>query len=118
MKNPSHDEIAVKAHGLWKDRGCPEGIDNEIWLEAERQLRDGGKPGPESGDAFKRRVQAEAAAESRDEFHLSAATTEQQAIQAAVQKQAARAPQVPHHTSPKGKPAPPGKPLYDKPHSA
>lgn len=118
MKTPTHDEIAVKAHSLWKDRGCPEGIDNEIWLEAENQLRGDQPPGPESRGSFSRRVQTEAAAESRDEFHLSSATTEQEAIQAALQKKDARTPQVPHHTGPKGKPAPPGKPLYDKPHSA
>jgi hypothetical protein len=118
MNQPTHEEIAAKAHTLWKDRGCPEGIDNEIWLEAEKQLRAGEPPGRESRDAFTRRATAEAAAESRDEFHLSPAASEQQAIRAALQKQDARAPQVPHHTGPKGKPAETGKPLWDKPHSA
>jgi hypothetical protein len=118
MNQPTHDEIAVKAHSLWKDRGCPEGIDNEIWLEAEKQLRGDQPPGRESRDTFTRRASAEAAAESRDDFHLSPAATEQQAIRAALQKQDARAPQTPHHTGPKGKPVPPGKPLYDRPHSA
>jgi hypothetical protein len=100
MKEPSYDEIAIAAHSLWKDRGCPEGIDNEIWLEAERQLRGNQPPGAESRAGFTRRVQAEAAAESRDDFNLSAATTEQQAIKAAV-----KAPQGPR--SARGQPASP-----------
>lgn len=78
MKDPTHDDIARKAHDLWKDRGCPSGIDNEIWLEAERQLR----------DDFTSRVQEEAAAESRDEFNLPSTMSDQQAIKAAVQKPA------------------------------
>jgi hypothetical protein len=114
MNTPTHDEIAVKAHSLWKDRGCPEGIDNEIWLEAEQQLRGGKPPGTESAESFKRRAQTEAAAESREEFHLPAGTSEQQAIKAAMQKQDARAPQVPHHTGPKAKPAETGKPVWKK----
>lgn len=118
MNQPTHDEIATAAHSLWKDRGCPEGIDNEIWLEAEQQLRGRRPPAPESRADFARRTQVEAAAQSRDEFHLSPAASEQQAIRAALQKKDARAPQSPQHTGPKGKPAPPGKPLYDRPHSA
>jgi hypothetical protein len=86
MNQPTHDEIALKAHSLWKDRGCPEGIDNEIWFEAERQLRGENPPGAETAGGFTRRAQTEAAAESRDDYHLSATTSEQQAIQAAVQK--------------------------------
>jgi hypothetical protein len=80
MKNthPPHDEIARKAHTLWKDRGCPSGIDDEIWFEAERQLR----------DEFTRRTQTEAAAESRGEFNLPSTMSDQQAIKAAVQQPA------------------------------
>lgn len=78
MKDPTHDDIARKAHALWKDRGCPSGIDDEIWLEAERQLR----------DEFTNRIQEEAAAESRDEFNLPSSMSDQQAIKAAVQKPA------------------------------
>src|SRR4051812_954350 len=93
MNQPTHDEIAIAAHSLWKDRGCPEGIDNEIWLEAERQLRGDRPPGAVSRETFSHRVQAEAAAESRDEFNLSASTPEQSAIRAAVEApQGARAP--------------------------
>jgi hypothetical protein len=35
---PSHEQIAVEAEVLWRQRGCPEGSDHEIWLEAERLL--------------------------------------------------------------------------------
>jgi hypothetical protein len=35
---PTHEEIAVEAEVLWRQRGCPENRDEEIWLEAERQL--------------------------------------------------------------------------------
>lgn len=79
-KRPTHDDIALKAHTLWKDRGCPAGIDQDIWLEAERQAQ----------DEFSRRAQTEAAAESRDEFHLDAGTSDQDAIKAAVQRPAPR----------------------------
>lgn len=88
MTDPSHDDISIAAHSLWKDRGCPEGIDEEIWLEAERQLRRG--QNSRSSDDFARRAQAEAAAESRDEYNISASASDQQAISAAV-----RAPQGP-----------------------
>jgi hypothetical protein len=36
---PSREEISVEAEVLWRQRGCPSGRDDEIWLEAERQLR-------------------------------------------------------------------------------
>lgn len=35
---PSHDEIAQRARELWEQQGCPVDRDQEIWLEAERQL--------------------------------------------------------------------------------
>ena len=82
MNEPSHDDISIAAHSLWKDRGCPAGIDTEIWFEAERRLRRGQSSG--GTREFVRRAQAEAAAESRDEYNLSAATSDQQAIRAAM----------------------------------
>jgi hypothetical protein len=33
---PSHEEIATRAEALWRERGCPLGYDDELWLEAER----------------------------------------------------------------------------------
>jgi hypothetical protein len=35
---PSHDEIAIRAQELWREMGCPQGHDKEIWLAAERRL--------------------------------------------------------------------------------
>lgn len=37
---PTREQIAVRAELLWKAKGSPEGRDEEIWLEAERQLYD------------------------------------------------------------------------------
>ena len=34
----SHESISQRARELWQSYGRPEGRDNEIWLEAERQL--------------------------------------------------------------------------------
>ena len=36
----SHEEISRRAEELWRQQGCPQGRDDEIWYEAERQLRD------------------------------------------------------------------------------
>lgn len=69
-------------------------------------------------DAFTERASAEMAAESEIAYHLSPAQTEQKSIEAAVQVEAARAPQVPHHTGMKSKPAESGKPLWSRPHSS
>jgi Protein of unknown function (DUF2934) len=38
---PAHQEIAARAEAIWLERGCPQGANDEIWLEAERQLRRG-----------------------------------------------------------------------------
>ena len=35
---PSREEISNRARELWISRGSPVGQDEEIWLEAERQL--------------------------------------------------------------------------------
>lgn len=36
---PTQEQIAALAHAIWIDRGRPEGMDIDHWLEAERQLR-------------------------------------------------------------------------------
>lgn len=113
MNTPTHDEIARQAQEFWQDRGCPTGCDTEIWLEAEQALIQG-----LPADRFTERAVAETAAESMVEFHVSPALPDQAAVQAALQKQTARAPQVPHHTGPKGKPPESGKPVWSKPHSS
>jgi hypothetical protein len=35
---PTHEEITKHAEGLWLQKGRPESCDEQIWLEAERQL--------------------------------------------------------------------------------
>jgi hypothetical protein len=35
---PSHEEIAIRAELLWREMGCPQGCDKQIWLAAERRL--------------------------------------------------------------------------------
>jgi hypothetical protein len=34
----TREQVQALAHAIWIDRGCPQGCDVEIWLEAERQL--------------------------------------------------------------------------------
>jgi len=34
----TYQKIAARAEALWRRKGRPAGRDNEIWLEAERQL--------------------------------------------------------------------------------
>lgn len=109
---PTHEAISRQAYGSWQDLGCPEGSDLEIWLEAERML---GTAEPE--ETFAVNVRAETAAESKVEHHLDSAMPEQEAIKVALMKAEARAPQAPHHTGPKAKPAESGKPLWNQPHS-
>jgi len=119
MKTPSYDNISRLAASIWHDRGSPSGCDDEIWLEAERQLSATTAPAaPAPAQTFTERAKTETAAESVVEYHISPALPDQEAIQAALQKQEARAPQVPHHTGPKGKPPETGKPLWNKPHSS
>jgi hypothetical protein len=113
MKAPTHNEIARHAHNLWQGQGCPTDRDTETWLEAERQLH-----GNKTSDQTTARASAEMAAESVIEYHISPALPEQAAIQAALQKQTARAPQVPHHTGPKAKPPETGKPIWTRPHGS
>jgi hypothetical protein len=113
MKTPTHEEISHQAHELWQGQGCPEGHDTEIWLQAERQLS-----GDQPAETFNARAASEMAAESRVEFVLPAAMPEQEAIKVALQTQAARAPQFPHHTGTRAKPPETGKPLWPKPHSS
>jgi len=38
---PTHEEITLRARALWEAKGRPSGRDEEIWLEAEAQLRKG-----------------------------------------------------------------------------
>lgn len=122
MSTPTHDDIAQRARQLWREHGSPAGRDDELWLMAERQLlakaaNAEAAPAPQD-PAFIERIKTETAAESVVENHISPAIPDQEAIQAALQKQSARAPQVPHHTGPPAKPPVSGKPVWNKPHSS
>jgi len=37
-KTYTYEEIAERARKLWQERGCPEGQDERIWLDAEQSL--------------------------------------------------------------------------------
>ena len=37
-RDVTHEEISARAQALWEQQGRPHGRDEEIWLEAERQL--------------------------------------------------------------------------------
>ncbi|MBC8008765.1 MAG: DUF2934 domain-containing protein [Burkholderiales bacterium] len=57
VRRPVHDEpatvdlkkVSERARALWRERGCPMGRDEEIWLEAERQLSGVGRRLGKSG---------------------------------------------------------------------
>lgn len=119
MNSPAHNEIARQASQLWHDRGCPAGCDTAIWLEAEQKLIESRSARPEpKADTFADRAQHVTASDNLIGYQLPPAATEQEAIQAVQQKKDARAPQEPHHTGPKNRPAETGKPVWSRPHSS
>lgn len=111
MNTPTQEAIAQQAHQLWHERGCPIDCDTEIWLEAERQLSGNSPRATARMASATERAPAEMAAESVVEYQITPAVSEQEAIQAALQKPGARAPQVSHSTGPKSKPPGTGKPV-------
>lgn len=36
---PTYEQIAERARNIWQDRGCPTNQDEQIWYEAENQLK-------------------------------------------------------------------------------
>lgn len=34
-----HEPVALRAYEIWKERGCPHGMDQDHWFQAERELR-------------------------------------------------------------------------------
>ncbi len=108
---PTHEEIARHAREIWLSRGEPSGRDEEIWLEAERELTQ-----PASSETT--RLRGEMASESEVEYQITPAVSDDEAIKAALQKRDARAPQVPTKTGPHPQPPVSGKPLWSKPHSS
>ena len=129
----THEKVSQRAQLIWQNYGRPVGRDIEIWHEAERQIG-GSAPAPKTDGASPEislpmpkaqgsfasveQMTSDMAAESVVEFHLSPALPDREAIQAALQKNEARAPKVPHKTAPKRAPTESGKPLWNKPHSS
>jgi len=37
--SPTPEQVSALAHAIWLDRGQPEGMELDHWLEAERQLK-------------------------------------------------------------------------------
>ena len=76
---PLHDAISRQAEKLWQRYGCPQGRDDEIWLEAERQVLgadaeaneqpSGAVPAAPLADVVYPKVQPERAGEGSDERH-------------------------------------------------
>ena len=119
MNNPTHEEISQKAYALWQERGSLHGSDTEIWLEAERALREQQtQEATPKAQEVTERVKAEASTPTTIKAPATPTIPTKEVAVAEVQKAEARAPQVPHHTGPTAKPAPPGKPIWDKPHSS
>ena len=131
--SPTHEEVTQRAEKIWQAQGNPDGRDLEIWLEAERQLVLGttdSNSAPDSGEtsrtgaestgatALAERVKAETASESAIEFLISPPISEEDAVKAALQTKAARAPKLPRKFAPKAAAPVSGKPLWDKPHSS
>ena len=134
MKTLTHEEVARCARQIWHEYGQPSGRDTEIWFEAERRLNagtaDAGSAPSESDQENSRTV-----SESKGAVGLAHREPSDQAtppsaenvsappmpakeeIQASQQKKSARAPKVAVKSAPKVSPAPPGKPLWNRPHS-
>jgi len=39
--DPNRDRIAEAAYQIWQEQGCPEGVAEQNWIEAERRVNDG-----------------------------------------------------------------------------
>lgn len=78
---PTHEQISRRAQQLWENGGRPSGRDEEIWLEAERQLA----TGEETSAAFIARIKAETASESAVEYLISPPLPQEETVRKAVQ---------------------------------
>ncbi len=106
LNRPSQEAIAVAAYHLWEKRGHPAGVDADIWLEAEAEL-------VRTADDH-----AAVPGASVAQHAIAPTPAERKSLVTELQKQQARAPQVPHHTGPAAKPPESGKPVWPKAHSA
>ena len=60
--DPTHDEITLRARSLWEERGQPSGQDDDIWLQAERELRGRSNRAPDASRSSARTDNAEMSA--------------------------------------------------------
>lgn len=81
---PTHEETSRRAQELWEKYGRPSGRDDEIWLEAERELQQNASSGP---------------GPSVEPAPTSAAATDAPATPATPANPPARAPQRPSRAS-------------------
>ncbi|MFA6287827.1 MAG: DUF2934 domain-containing protein [Opitutaceae bacterium] len=107
MHSPTHEEISRCAETIWQDRGRPAGRDDEIWLEAERQLA------AKSSHSPSLKTEHAVVSPTLGEGHSDHALAER----ASEQRKEAMAPQYPAKSAPKAQPPETGKPLWSKPHS-
>jgi hypothetical protein len=116
---PTHEDVARRAYEYWQQQGSPDGRDQEIWFEAERQLATeatalkSSLPGAEwhSDQPKPDETAAVSAPSPQDAVHPMAQA------KVAQQRKEARLPQVPAKSAPKPMPPESGKPLWDRPHS-
>ena len=116
MNSSLHEQVAQRAHQNWQRYGSPAERDTEIWLEAERQLaaawsdvnedswaRESSRTlrEPEGTIGVIERIKSETAAESIVEYRISPAISDDEAINAALQKPEVRAPKFSQHPGPK-----------------
>lgn len=134
MKTLIHEEVAKRAQQIWQEYGRPSGRDEEIWFEAERRLSAGtpdatsasGEADSENSRtvteskgaaAMAHRELSAGGSEAPNETAAAPAMPAKEAVEAAQQKKTARSPKVAVKSAPKVSPAPPGKPLWNRPHS-
>jgi Protein of unknown function (DUF2934) len=56
-----HEEIALRAYGLWQERGSPIGSPEEDWLRAEQEICNRGAQPPEVAPTSATKARAVAA---------------------------------------------------------
>lgn len=52
MENPYHAKIIIRAYELWEQAGCPEDKDDELYLQAEQELRSEDESNPPTPEAL------------------------------------------------------------------
>ena len=57
----THEEIAIRAYGLWEQRGSPFGSPEEDWFRAEEQIRSESAPSAETAGSLTAKAQSASA---------------------------------------------------------